>query len=138
MINVRKTRLMTKCAVYEKGVGAEDIRMSRYFQADYVRLGFLKTVFYTTVGFIVICLLYAIFKLDYLIDNSLELDYKENGLKIGLAYVIVLLGSLMLSWVVYTLKYMRSRKRLAKYYKMLRRINIFNEEDMQLKKLEDK
>ena len=138
MINVRKTRLLTKCAVYEKGVGAEDIRMSRYFQADYVRLGFLKTVFYTTVGFIVICPLYAIFKLDYLIDNSLELDYKENGLKIGLAYVIVLLGSLMLSWVVYTLKYMISRKRLAKYYKMLRRINIFNEEDMQLKKLEDK
>ena len=138
MINVRKTRLMTKCAVYERAEGGEDIRMSRYFQSDYVRLNFLKTVLYTTVGYLLVCIMIGLIRLDYLIDNALELEYTRLGIMLGLIYVAVLVSCLILSWVVFSLKYIRSRKRLSDYYRMLRQINRFNEEDMQLKKLEDK
>ncbi|MBR0132370.1 MAG: hypothetical protein IKR27_08790 [Lachnospiraceae bacterium] len=138
MINVRKTRLMAKCAGYENAEGAEDIRMSRYFRADYVRLNFLKTVFYTAIGFFTVCLLYAIVRYDSFIDDVFEIDYEKIGMLVGLVFLAVLVGSLILTWLVYTIKYIRSRKRLAAYYRMLRQINIFNEEDMQLKKLEDK
>ena len=138
MINVRKTRLMTKCASYENSEGAEDIRMSKYFRADYVRLNFLKTVFYTTIGFITVFLLFLVVRFDDIVDDVLELDYQLIGMQTGLLFLVILVAGLILTWLVYTIKYMRSRKRLAKYYRMLRQINIFNEEDMQLKKLEDK
>ena len=112
--------------------------MSRYFRADYVRLNFLKTVFYTAIGFFTVCLLYAIVRYDSFIDDVFEIDYEKIGMLVGLVFLAVLVGSLILTWLVYTIKYIRSRKRLAAYYRMLRQINIFNEEDMQLKKLEDK
>ncbi|MBP3238049.1 MAG: hypothetical protein J6M24_03025 [Lachnospiraceae bacterium] len=138
MINVRKTRLMTKCASYENAEGAEDIRMSKYFRADYVRLNFLKTVFYTTTGFAGICLLFAVINYDKIVGGMLEADYRRLAVQTGSVFAVVMVLSLILTWLVFTIKYKRSRKRLAKYYKQLRQINIFNEEDMQLKKLEDK
>ncbi|MBR6274522.1 MAG: hypothetical protein IKR27_05885, partial [Lachnospiraceae bacterium] len=75
---------------------------------------------------------------DSFIDDVFEIDYEKIGMLVGLVFLAVLVGSLILTWLVYTIKYIRSRKRLAAYYRMLRQINIFNEEDMQLKKLEDK
>lgn len=44
MLNDRKIRLMTKLALYERKEGKEDIKLSKYYRTDYVRLQVLKTV----------------------------------------------------------------------------------------------
>ena len=54
MIHNQKTRLMTRCAIYDKHEGADDLKKSRFFRADYVRLEILKTIVGITVGYLII------------------------------------------------------------------------------------
>lgn len=37
MLNKDKIQIMSRCAMYEKGQGKEDLAINRYFQGDYVR-----------------------------------------------------------------------------------------------------
>ena len=55
MLNEDKIRIMSRCAMYEKAEGKEDLKINRYFQGDYVRLNVLKTLIGATIGF-VLCL----------------------------------------------------------------------------------
>ena len=44
MLNNRKIRIMTKLATYEEKEGKEDIKLSKYYKTDFVRLNILKTI----------------------------------------------------------------------------------------------
>ena len=44
MVNMRKVRLMTKLAIYEKKEGKEDIHLGKFFRRDYVRLKNLQNI----------------------------------------------------------------------------------------------
>ena len=43
---------MSRLAMYEQNEGKEDVRLSKYFRTDYVRLNVLKTVVAVTVGYL--------------------------------------------------------------------------------------
>jgi hypothetical protein len=135
MIDTQKTRLMTKCAIYEKHEGAEDIDISKYFKADYVRLGLLKTIVSVTVGYFLLVLLYVLLKLDYFAENIPEMDIKGLALGILAAYAVTLAFYLIAVRAYLSIKYVRSRTRLAEYYKDLGRINKLNEEEPPVKDL---
>ena len=60
MLNEDKIRIMSRCAMYEKGQGKEDLAVNRYYQGDYVRLNTLKTLIGVTVGFVLCFGLYLV------------------------------------------------------------------------------
>ncbi|MBO4485292.1 MAG: hypothetical protein J5738_07890 [Lachnospiraceae bacterium] len=137
MIHNQKTRLMTRCAIYDKHEGADDLKKSRFFRADYVRLEILKTIVGITVGYLIILIMIIMYYLEFLIKNALQLNYKMLGTK-ALAYYILILAV----YVVFALgrskyEYIKSHKRLAKYYKMLGRIRRISEEQDYERELEE-
>ena len=79
MIDERKTRMMTKLAIYEKTEGREDIRLSKYYKSDYVRLNILKTILQVTLGSVLILILVILYKSEYLIEKAVTLDYVYIG-----------------------------------------------------------
>ncbi|MGN0165208.1 MAG: hypothetical protein ACI39R_03415 [Lachnospiraceae bacterium] len=137
MINKQKTRLMTKCAIYEKHVGKEDIAMSKYFKSDYVRINMLKTIIFCTIGYVAVWGVYFLYNINYYIENAFLIDYKSFGMKILGLYISMLAIYLGICWVCYSSKYRKSRARLSKYYKLLGKINRLNEKDERLKDLEE-
>ena len=129
MLNTNKVRLMTKLALYETKEGKEDIRLSKYYKTDYVRYQVIKSIISATVGYGLILLLIFIYKSESLISNAVTLNYKSIGTYILGIYIIVIalygLGAL----AGYSIKYDLSRKKLSRYYKLLKRLNkIYNEE----------
>ncbi len=129
MLNTNKVRLMTKLALYETKEGKEDIRLSKYYKNDYVRYQVIKSIISATVGYGLILLLIFIYKSENLIRNAVTLNYKVIGTYILGIYIIVIaiygLGAL----AGYSIKYDMSRKKLSRYYKLLKRLNkIYNEE----------
>jgi hypothetical protein len=112
MLNNKKIRLMTKLAIFETKDGKEDIRLSKYYKTDYVRLQVLKSIVSTTVGYLLILALIFLYKSEYIIKNAVSLDYKTLGSYILGIYIILItiygLGSL--AW--YSFKYEASRKKL--------------------------
>ncbi len=130
MLNTNKVRLMTKLALYETKEGKEDIRLSKYYKTDYVRYQVIKSIICATVGYICILLLSFMYKSEYLIANAVTLDYRTLSIYVLGIYVIVASLYGLVAWVGYSIKYDISRKKLSKYYKLLKRLNkVYNDEN---------
>lgn len=122
MLNNHKIRLMTKLAIYEKEDGKEDIRLGRYYRVDYVRYQLLKTIVAVTFGYLILVLMTILYNMEYLIAEAVRLDYAAIGRTMLGVYLVLLLAFSGMAVLGYTIKYNRSRKKLAKYYRMLKRL----------------
>lgn len=130
MINIRKTRLMTKLALYETGEGREDIRLSKYYKTDYVRLQILKTVLAVTIGYILILLMVGLYKSEYLIAEAVNLDYRSIGITVLVIYIILLTIYIVGTIIGYSIKYDLSRGKLTRYFRLLNIMKkIYREEE---------
>lgn len=122
MLNNDKIRLMTKLALYESKTGKEDIRLSKYYKTDYVRYQVIKSIISATIGYVLILALIMLYKSEYLIKNAVKLDYKTIGLYVLGFYIIIVAIYGLSSIVIYSRKYDLSRKKLGRYYKLLKRL----------------
>ncbi len=138
MLNNRKVRLMTRLAMYEQTEGKEDVRLSKYFRTDYVRLNVLKTVVSVTIGYLLVLLILVVYHSEYLIREAVTLDYQGMILRYVGIYVILLAVYCAFTTIGYMIKYRKSRKKLAKYFRMLRRLrSMYREEDGELTDMEE-
>ena len=129
MLNNDKIRLMTKLALYENKEGKEDIRLSKYYKTDFVRYQVIKSLICSTIGYALILVLLFLYKSEYIIQNAVTLDYKTIGVYILGFYIIIVAVYGLASFVGYSIKYDASRKKLGKYFKLLKRLNkIYKEE----------
>ena len=129
MINMRKVRLMTKLAIYEKKEGKEDIRLGTFFRRDYVRLKILQNIVIVTIGYLLVLGMIGAYQMEYLIKEAVTLDYVGIGRLILGIYVILITVYVMAVLVGYSLYYDYSRKKLSKYFRMLRLLRSFYEEE---------
>lgn len=138
MLNNRKVRLMTRLAMYEQNEGKEDVRISKYFRTDYVRLNVLKTIVAVTFGYLLILLLLVVYHSEYLIREAVTLDYQGMISRYVGIYIIILAVYGALGMIGYMLKYRASRKKLAKYFRMLRRLrSLYREADGESPEVEE-
>jgi len=129
MLNNDKIRLMTKLALYENKEGKEDISLSKYYKTDYVRFQVIKSIICATLGYVLTLGLLFMYKLEYIIKKAVVLDYKTIGMYVLGGYIIIIVIYGMGSLVGFAMKYDSSRKKLARYYKLLKRLNkIYKEE----------
>ena len=132
MVNMRKVRLMTKLAIYEKKEGKEDIRLGNFFRRDYVRLKNLHNIVIVTIGYLLILGMIGAYRMEYLIKEAVNLDYVGIGKLILGVYVIIITIYVMIALVGYGLYYDYSRKKLSKYFRMLRLLrSMYQEEEGQ-------
>ena len=122
MLNERKIRLMTQLAIYEKKEGKEDVKLSKFYKSDYARFQAWKTGIAVTVAYLLLVAVAVIYKLEYLIENAFNIDYALLGKKILGLYIIVLATYVIVAMLGYSLKYAASRKKLARYFRMLRKL----------------
>jgi hypothetical protein len=129
MLNNSKIRLMTKLAVYESKEGKEDIRLSKYYKTDYVRFQVLKSLISATVGYALILFLIILYRSEYILLNAVTLNYKTIGAYILGLYIMIITVYGLGSVIIYSLRYDISRKKLSRYFKLLKRLNkIYKEE----------
>ncbi len=129
MVNMRKVRLMTKLAIYEQTEGKEDIKLGKYFRRDYVRLKILHNIVAVTIGYLLVLAMVIAYRMEYLIKEAVNLDYIGMGKIILGVYVIVITVYVMAAMVGYGLYYDYSRKKLAKYFRMLRLLRSMYQEE---------
>ena len=129
MVNNRKVRLMTKLAIYENGEGKEDIRLNKYYRRDYLRSRMLNSFVATTIGFVFLVGLVALYEMEYFVTNAVYLDYMLLIKRCIAVYIVLLAIDVMTSLVYGMIHYNRSRNKLAKYFRMLRHMRDFYKEE---------
>jgi len=123
---------MTKLAVYEKKEGKEDIYLSKYYKTDYVRFQILKSIISATVGYALILAMIALYKMEYLVKNAVSLNYKLIGTYVLGFYIITITVYGLGTFLIYSIKYDASRKKLSRYFKLLKRLEkLYNDSDQE-------
>ncbi|WP_455716949.1 hypothetical protein [Anaerosporobacter sp.] len=134
MLDNNKIKLMTKLAIYEKNEGKEDINLSKYYKMDFLRYQIIKSIVSVTISYLLIVLMVAFYKSEYLIQEAVKLNYKVIGLQVLGIYLILLTIYVFGSIVGYSFKFDSSKKRLFKYRKNLKKLRQFyHDEENELK-----
>ena len=128
MLNEDKIKIMSRCAMYEKGQGKEDLKINRYYQGDYVRLNTLKSLIGVTIGFILCFGLYLVLRAESYMENIVGMDLWAFAKSVLKYYVIVLIIFAVISILFYGWKYADTQKRVRWYYKDLKSLDEMNSE----------
>lgn len=131
MLNTRQLKkigTMTRIAVYEEGQGIRDQEIDGYFQTDYI----FSKMFGSFVTYTVACILILIVAAGYDFENLLARLYSDSlPALIGTIlryYIIWLIPYLLISFVVYLVRFQKSQESLQKYKRLLGELSTYNEE----------
>lgn len=119
---------MTKLAIYEKKEGKEDIRLAKFYKGDYVRYQLLKTCIAVTIAYLLILLMIVVYYSEFIISEAVSLNYRLIGVKTLAAYILIITAYIIGSVFAFNIKYEKSRARLAKYYRRLKKLDKMNQE----------
>ncbi len=123
MLDEKKVKLMTKIAIYEKNEGKDMKIASKSFKVDYVTLNMLYTGITTTIGYVLMVVLYVLSNLENLLVNVSETDFPKLLENIATYYVVILILFLAASLVFYSNKYDRSFEKVRKNYQSLKSLS---------------
>ena len=115
MVNEEKVRLMTQLALDEKRLYKDDLDESGYFRSDYIRSNTLKVLLGYSISYLLIMGLVAMYYVDYLFTNVVQMDMQSMVWLAGCIYVGLLLIITLFCVLFYMTKYTNNRKRLRKY-----------------------
>jgi hypothetical protein len=130
MLNKEKIRWMTKASIYEKREGKTDLRRNEYFLGDYVRGHLLRNLIGITISYILIVGIYMLYKMEDIFTMAANLQIGVLLKEMLLVYLIFVIIYTGIGIILYTWRYQMSRKRLKKYYRMLRLIDKYGERDV--------
>ena len=115
MVNEKKVRLMTQLALDEKRFYKDELDESGYFRSDYIRSNTLKVLLGYSSSYLLIMGLVAMYYVDYLFTNVVQMDMQSMVWLAGCIYVGLLLIITLFCVLFYMTKYTNNRKRLRKY-----------------------
>lgn len=115
MLNEEKIRIMTKAAIYEKGKGKDDLKVTAYGDSDFVRFNLLKTLIGATVAFLLIVGLIIAYNMDFFMTNMMKLDLMKLGREFLVVYLIFMGVYAAVSIIVYQARYTLAKRRVRVY-----------------------
>ena len=115
MVNEKKVRLMTQLALDEKRFYKDELDESGYFRSDYIRSNTLKVLLGYSISYLLIMGLVAMYYVDYLFTNVVQMDMQSMVWLAGCIYVGLLLIITLCCVLFYMTKYTNNRKRVRKY-----------------------
>lgn len=123
MLNEERIKLMTRMASYEAGEGKKNMNIGKYFRGDYISMQVLKSVISATIAFAICFALYLFYDFERFMQDIYKMDLLQFAKKLLLIYVAAVAGYGVLSYVIYSRRYKKTRKSLKKYYNNLRKLS---------------
>ncbi len=129
MIDEEKVRLMTRISIFDKHEKNHGIRMSRYFQKDYVKYNCLMTVLSSTVCFVACVAAYVFIEFQKILVAFSDNNYFDIIKKLLLWYVIFVAIFFFFGFIVYNIRFFLVKDKLLRYNEDLNLLSDYLEED---------
>ena len=119
MLNKERIRQMTALARYEQEDGKKELKISRYYRNDYIGLMLLKNFFLTTIGYFLVIGLWAMWKIDWLMDGMDSMNLWVLLILLAAVYVGMLVVYSLLTVACSLKKYKKAVRDTKKYTQRL-------------------
>ena len=122
MLNEERIKLMTKMACYEADEGRKNVAIGNYFRGDYIGLQVIKSIISATIAYVIIFAMFIFYDFEDFMANIYKMDLLGFAKSVIMYYLIFTLGYALISYGVYTYRYMKARKSLNIYYNNLKKL----------------
>ena len=107
--------------------------MIEYARQDYVAMEMLKSFVTGTIAFMLMFGIWAVRDIDRAMGMLNAAYLKDFIVDVGLKYLVFLLAYLIVTYVVYQIRYTQGRKKVKKYYNSLKAVNKMYEREEKLR-----
>ena len=123
MLDQERIKEMIHMAIFDQNEGADTRPMEQYYRADYVGKEMLKSIITGTAGYGIILFVVFFIQGDALLEQWNKMDLRLSLMQLLISYVVFLGIYLLITYVVYHVRYSKGRLRLKKYYQHIRKVN---------------
>lgn len=113
---------MTKLAHFEQKNRNFLRDAENYYRSDYIGIHLLKNLIRITLAYFIGAGLWACYHMDSLLKKLNTMDIRETGMRLVISYGIIAVLFLMLTYVIYAVRFYRMEKKLLSYRNMLERL----------------
>lgn len=124
MVNNDKVRIMTKIQLFEEQE-KEALKANRFFQRDYLGLYMIRSFFAYIVLFILIVAVLVLYHWEGLLTQTDMAVLMQLGKGLLISFVLLLIPSMVMSYIVYWFKYRKCRKKVKEHIENLKQLNNF-------------
>lgn len=124
MISEQRVKLMTRLAAYEQNEGKKNEDIGSYFKGDYISLQVLKSVLSATIAFALIVVLFVLYDSELFMSDIYKIDIMDYVKKFIIYYLCFTGAYVVISYVVYSIRYRKAKRRLKVYFNNLKRLQI--------------
>lgn len=129
MIRTNKVKIMTRAAIFEKEEERGALHISHFYKGDYVSYGMLKSAISLTCAFGLGVCVWVIYHAEKLMTEESVEDLLALGRQMLVWYGAALAVFLLISFLVYSLRYSNAQRRLKSYRANLRKLmKLYQEE----------
>lgn len=122
MISEKRIKLMTKLAEFEQDKGADIELVRTHYRSDYISVHLLKNLLRITVAFIVGFALWACYNAEKVLEMLNTMDIVGFGIRLLVIYGITIVISMILSYILYTMRFYQNEKQFQDYKNMLQQL----------------
>lgn len=133
MIHEERLKPMVKMAMFDKNDGGACKPMIQYARADYISMQFLISFVTGSLAFVILCAMWALYDMELLMQILNGAEVFEFLKSVAFRYGIFMLLYLIVTYIVYQIRYTHRRKLVKAYYNNLKEISDIYEREERLK-----
>lgn len=123
MIHEERLKPMVKMAMFDKNEGNACKPMIQYARTDYISMQLLKSFIYGSMAYVILCVAWGLYDTSALMGMINGGAIKDLAIDVVFYYVIFMVIYLLVTYIVYQIRYTKGRKMVKNYYKNLKDIN---------------
>ncbi|MDY6156998.1 MAG: hypothetical protein SPH96_10805 [Agathobacter sp.] len=134
MINEDKVKELFYVARYDSEEDRFQKQMSSYYGWDFIWKEVLKSFFTGTLAFTGLTVLAVFTNAKQLLADINKIDFQSAGVMLGLIYIAFMLAYIMITIIVYAVRYKTGRKKAHQYMEHLKRVGKMYKREEKLKR----
>ncbi len=133
MVNEDRVKEFFQMAVFDQREEPRYRQMGEYYKSDYVGKELVKSFFTGTFAFLLIVLFQILGSMEEFLDKLNDTNWMGYLVWVGLAYAGFMAVYLLITSIVYRMRYRYGRRKLRRYYGHLKNVNREYERETKLK-----
>ena len=134
MINEDKVKELFYVARYDSEEDRFQKQMSSYYGWDFIWKEVLKSFFTGTLAFTGLTVLAVFTNAKQLLADINKIDFQSAGVMLGLIYIAFMLAYIMITIIVYAVRYKTGRKKARQYMEHFKRVGKMYKREEKLKR----
>lgn len=132
MVNVEKVKHQCQIAFYEQEE-KKNRRIGQYYRSDFIGKEIIKSIFTGTIAYAVMAVLWVMSNVELVLSQVNDLSIIWTILIMVAIYVGFLILYLLLTYMIYALRYVKGKEKLDAYKGHLKALNQMYEREEKLK-----